>query len=109
MSVANSPTNLTATLRNQQISVAFTPGSDGGSPITDYLYSTDGGSTYTSSGTVSSPVVITGLTNGTNYTIELIAQNSIGDSPASSSVSSTPSTDNELPIFFRWRHKFSGV
>ena len=94
--IPDTPTNLVATPSNTQISIAFTPGSDGETSITDYEYSLNGGA-YTSAGRTASPVVITGLTNGTSYTIRLKAVNSVGSSSASSSVSATPITIPDAP------------
>jgi len=85
---APSITGITA--GDQQLSVAFTAGATGGSAITDYKYSTNGGSTFTSAGTTTSPIVITGLTNGTAYNVQLKAVNAAGDGTATSSVSGTP-------------------
>jgi titin len=77
--------------------ISFTAGATGGAAITNYKYSTDG-TNYTalSPADSSSPVTISGLTNGTAYTIYLKAVNSAGDSLASSSVSVTP-VDNVSP------------
>ena len=75
-----------------QVTVNLTPGSDGGSPITDYEYSLDGGNTYISAGTATSPIVITGLTNGTLYNIQVRPVNANGPGTASTSFSATPST-----------------
>jgi large repetitive protein len=95
--IPNAPTSLVATHGNQQTSIAFTAGSTGGSALTDYLYSTNGGSSYASSGVTSSPIVITGLTNGTTYSVVLKAVNANGNSSASSSVSTIPSTTPSAP------------
>lgn len=92
--VPNPPTSLSATAGNGQISIAFSAGSDGGSAITNYQYSLDG-TNYTafSPTDASSPVVVTGLTNGTSYTIYLKSVNANGVSAtASSSVTATPIT-----------------
>ena len=90
--VPAAPTSLIATAGDGQVSVAFTAGATGGCAITNYQYSTDGGTTYSafSPATVASPVVITGLTNGTSYSIRLRAVNSMGAGAASAAVSSTP-------------------
>jgi outer membrane protein OmpA-like peptidoglycan-associated protein len=76
---------------NGGASVTFTAGSNGGAVITNYEYSTNG-STWTAFSPVvtSSPVVISGLTNGTSYSIYLRAINAIGNGSASSSTSITP-------------------
>ena len=70
------------------------PASSGGSPITSYDYSTDGGATWRGrqdSGASASPVVVTtlsvdgttALTNGTPYTVLLRAVNALGTGSAS--------------------------
>ncbi|MDB4649860.1 fibronectin type III domain-containing protein [Crocinitomicaceae bacterium] len=80
-----------------QVTVNFTAGSDGGSTITDFEYSIDGGSNFTSAGTTSSPYVISGLTNGTNYDIQIRAVNSEGAGAASNTAVGSPFA-NELSL-----------
>jgi hypothetical protein len=94
----SAPTSLSATAGDSQATISFTAGSDGGSAITNYKYSTDG-TNYTalSPADSSSPITISGLTNGTSYTIYLKAVNANGDSSASSSVTVTPSTTPSAP------------
>lgn len=85
------PTALTAIAGDGEATISFTPGSDGGSPITNYKYSLDG-STYVplSPASSTSPITIPGLVNGSTYTVFLKAVNAAGDSGASSSVNVTP-------------------
>jgi len=85
------PSLTTITAGNGQLTLAFTAGSDGGAAISNFKYSTDG-STYTalSPADATTPVTITGLTNGTTYSVTLKAVNSVGDSGASNSLSGTP-------------------
>ena len=92
------PTSLSATAGDGQATISFTAGSNGGSAITNYKYSTDG-TTYTalSPTDATTPITISGLTNGTSYTIYLKAVNANGDSSASSSVTVTPSTTPSAP------------
>jgi hypothetical protein len=94
----DAPTITAVTASSEQVSVAFTAGSSNGSAITNYKYSTDSGSTYTSAGTTASPIIISGLTNGTAYTVIMKAVNLAGDSAASSaSASVTPYTNPAAP------------
>ena len=82
----------TATPGNGQASVAFTaPASDGGAAITSYtVTSSPDGKTATGPG---SPLVVTGLTNGTSYTFTVTAHNAAGDGAASAaSAAVTPRT-----------------
>ncbi len=101
------PTLGTITPGNAQLSAAFTPGTDGGSSITTYKYSTDNGATYLTrqTGTTASPIVIstlssdgtTPLSNGTSYTVLIKAVNAVGDGTASNAVAATPSTTPGAP------------
>lgn len=72
----------TATPSNGQASVAFTaPLSNGGASITAYtVVASPGGATATGT---TSPITVTGLTNGTSYTFTVAATNSAGTGPAS--------------------------
>ena len=90
-SVPTAPSSLSATSGNLSASIAFTQGSNGGSAITNYSYSIDG-TTFTpfSPAKTTSPVTVTGLTNGTPYTISIKAINAIGSSVASATVAVTP-------------------
>ncbi|NJD92276.1 MAG: choice-of-anchor D domain-containing protein, partial [Geobacter sp.] len=77
------PTGVTAAAGNGQATVSFTaPASNGGSAITGYtVISAPGG--ITASG-AASPIIVTGLTNGTAYTFTVTATNGNGTGTASS-------------------------
>ena len=95
--VPGSPTSVVAVRGNTQLAVTWTaPVSTGGSPITDYLvkYSSNNGSTWTNFvhpvSTVPS-LSVTGLANGTNYVIKVIARNAVGISlPSANSAPVAP-------------------
>jgi predicted RNA-binding protein with TRAM domain len=86
--VPGAPTATTATRGAESASVAFTaPASTGGSAITSYTvtatdltHSVNGGETGTGS---SSPVLVSGLTDGDTYVFTVTATNSVGTGPAS--------------------------
>ena len=80
--VPGAPTIGTATAGNGSASVTFTaPATNGGSPITDYtVTSAPGGLTGTGT---TSPITVTGLTNGTTYTFTVTATNVAGTGAAS--------------------------
>lgn len=83
------PTGVTATGGNAQASIAFTPPTiSGGSSIISYTV-TSNPEGKTASGAVS-PITVTGLTNGTTYTFNVVATNSGGSS--ASSIASGPIT-----------------
>ena len=93
----DAPTIGVATPDNAKASVAFTaPTSDGGATISGYTVTSTPGS-YTGTGKTS-PIVVTGLTNGTPYTFTVTATNSGGTSLASSaSTAVTPVTVPDAP------------
>lgn len=89
----SAPTALVATASSGQLSIAFTtPSSTGGSAITNYKYSTNNGGTWKTRtpAATTSPIVITGLTNGTDYTVKLRAVNIHGAGDISDGVTATP-------------------
>lgn len=90
------PTIGTATAGNAQATVTFTaPGSSGSSPITGYrVTSSPGGITATGA---SSPITVTGLTNGVAYTFTVAAQNAVGYGPESSASASVTPTAATVP------------
>ena len=90
----SAPTSLSATTGTSTVSIAFTAGADGGSAITNYQYaiSTNAGSTYGSFTALdpvdaTTPITITGLTEGTAYSVKLKAVNTYGAGAESSAVS----------------------
>lgn len=87
----DAPTIGVATRGNAQVSVAFTPGASNGAAITGYTATSSPGG-ITATGSVS-PIVVTGLTNGTAYTFTVHAENAVGTSPESAaSAAVTPAT-----------------
>ena len=89
MAVPGAPTISSVAVGSTTASVSFTPGSDGGSTITGYRYSTDDGTTWTTTSTTS-PVAVIGLSDGATYTFELEATNVSGNgAPATTSFNTT--------------------
>ncbi len=87
--VASAPTISSVSAGNRQATVNFSvPIDNGGSEITNFEYSTDGGSTWLPSlpAQTTSPLVITGLSNGTIYSVKVRAINGVGFGVASNSV-----------------------
>lgn len=96
--VPGAPTIGAATGSDLQASIAFTaPSSNGGSPITQYT------ATCSPSGSGSgntSPVVVTGLTNGQSYTCSVTATNQAGLTGATSgNVNVTPTSANGAALW----------
>jgi titin len=95
----DAPTSLVISAGNGSASIAFTAGVDNGAAITNYEYSTDNGSTWTtrSPAATTSPIAISDLTNGTAYNVKLRAVNSVGAGTESSAVSVTPAAAPGAP------------
>ena len=92
----DAPTGVSATGGDASASVSFTtPANVGGSAITAY-YAVSNPSQITVSGT-SSPINVTGLSNGTAYTFQVWALNSFGPGPFSAASGSvTPAFQRGL-------------
>jgi hypothetical protein len=94
--VPGKPTNVQAVRGNGQATVSFTgpvaedgvPG-NGGSPITSYTVSLNGVISVTKA---ASPIIVTGLENGTEYTFDAWANNKNGHGAVATSNAVTPAT-----------------
>jgi hypothetical protein len=89
------PTNLRAVAGDTNVTISFEQASDGGSGITGYDYlltTTLPSGTWTPVLNTSSPIELTGLTNGIVYYVQLRAINAIGTSIASETAVFTPAT-----------------
>ena len=95
------PTSLTATAADAAVTLSFSaPASDGGASISGYTATcTAGTASRTTTGTAS-PLTVTGLSNGTQYSCSVVATNRIGSGSPSSAVAATPisaSSSAEFP------------
>ncbi|WP_051280375.1 S-layer homology domain-containing protein, partial [Anaerovorax odorimutans] len=88
--IPGAPLNVTVVAGNAQVTVSFsTPTDNGGTPITKYIVTSDPAGII-AEGT-SSPITVTGLTNGTAYTFKVKAVNSVGTgSESAASATVTP-------------------
>jgi predicted RNA-binding protein with TRAM domain len=101
--VPDAPTIGTAAAGDGDATVSFTPPVDnGGSDITRYTVTatdvtTPGNGGQTATGT-SSPITITGLTNGDAYTFTVTATNAVGDGVASEASNAVTPAKSAIPI-----------
>jgi len=96
----SAPSISAITASSGQLSVAFTaPTSTGGAAISNYEYSTNDGSNWTtrSPDSTVSPIVIPSLNNGTSYQVRIRAVNSVGNGTQSSAVTGTPAAPASTP------------
>ena len=85
------PTGVVGSGGNTTINIVFTaPASNGSGAITGYTVTSSASGSGRTGTATSSPIRVTGLTNGTAYTCSVVATNSAGPSPASSAVTVTP-------------------
>jgi hypothetical protein len=90
------PTGVVVTPADGQLLINWTaPVDDGGAAINYYLVYHDGVLVKTEMGTT---VNITGLTNGVIYDLAIAAHNSMGEGPASDTVSAAPSNAISAPM-----------
>ena len=98
--VPSQPAQPSATAGNATIDVSWTAPADNGSPITGYTVTATtangpAASCSTTGGDTS--CTISGLRNGQNYTVTVVARNAKGDSPASSGAQATPTAPRVGP------------
>ena len=97
--VPSQPAQPSATAGNTTIDVSWSAPADNGSPITGYTVtaSTANGPAASCSTTGATSCTLSGLRNGQNYTVTVVARNAKGDSPASSGAQATPSAPRVGP------------
>ncbi|SEL93661.1 Uncharacterized conserved protein, contains a C-terminal beta-barrel porin domain [Pseudoxanthomonas sp. GM95] len=94
--VPSAPQGVSATAQDKQATVTFTaPASDGGATVNAYIVTSSPGA-ITATGSAS-PILVTGLTNGTAYTFTVTASNAAGASGASSASNAvTPRSEQTI-------------
>lgn len=89
LTVPNKPVISSVSVGNASASIAFSIDDTGGSAITNYTVTSSPGNISVSG--LSSPITVSGLTNGISYTFTVIATNSQGNSlPSDASTSVIP-------------------
>ena len=90
----DAPTLGDITTGSEQLSVAITAPTYTTGTISSYCATAIGGGVSIGAESTSSPVTITGLTNGTEYTVSGVVKSEYGSSPSSSTSTATPATLN---------------
>ena len=85
----SAPVISTVTPGDGTLSVAF-PAPASGSPILNYQYQVNGDGNWISAGTATSPITVTGLVNGTSYSVQVRAVSAIGAGAASDPATRQP-------------------
>jgi hypothetical protein len=78
-----------------QVSLTWNAPASNGKPITDYIteFSANGGTTWTTVNdgvSTATTTMLSGLTNGTQYSFRVAAKNSVGSSPWTPAITATP-------------------
>ncbi len=93
----SAPRNLSTTVGDGEVTLTWeTPSSDGGAPITRYEYQKDGSGSWTSTD-MNLSETITNLNNGQQYSFEVRAVNSGGES-AVATATATPAATVQGPV-----------
>lgn len=96
----SAPTIDSITANSAQLLVYFTAGANNGSTITNFQYSIDNGSTWTTRSPISvtSPLTINSLVNGSSYQVKIRAVNSIGAGESSQAFIGSPNTATSVTL-----------
>ena len=89
------PVITSAVAGNGQVTLNFTLPDNGGDAITQYTVTTTPGGTTTGT---SSPITITGLSNGSSYSFGLTATNTVGTG-SSIGINATPNQGHAVPLW----------
>jgi hypothetical protein len=93
----SAPTGVTVTPGKASLTVRFTAAANGGTRVTRYEYSINGGTTWVNRASTATSFTITRLTNGVTYPVQVRAVNARGTGPGSTAVSGTPRTVPGVP------------
>ncbi len=98
--VPGAPTIRTVTPANRTLTLSYAaPASDGGSPVTRYEYSVNGGTDWSAvpAGSTVGELVVGGLSNGVTYAVTMRAVNVAGAGPASPTLGAAPVLQPIMP------------
>jgi len=94
--VPEAPTGVTVAPGNGELGVSWAAPAGADPVVTSYKVYVDGA--YTGTPATGASTTLTGLTNGTSYSITVSAVNDVGEGPQSSPVSGTPALASQSPV-----------
>ena len=98
-SAPDAPTLISVDGIDSAIAIKFSANADNGYPIDNYMYSLNNGENWTgSSGDITSPIVVSDLSNNQIYYVRLKAANEKGESSSSAVMQVTPAKAPNAPI-----------
>ena len=96
--VPGPPTGVAVTPGNGRVTVTWNaPGSNGGAAITGYTVTSTPGAFVQTVSSSTTPSIMTDLLNGTSYTFDVVANNTVGSSTAATSSAAVPVTVPGIP------------
>ncbi len=90
--VPGAPSVSTIATGDGTLAINFSAGSSGGATVTKYQYQLTTSGPWVDAPSLSSPILVSGLDNGTTYNVSVRAVNAIGAGAASAPQAATPAT-----------------
>lgn len=101
LTTPNAPVIQTITAAHESANIRHVPPANGGSPILYHEFSLNGGSWFRRTASLSSPIILSGLTNGVTYSVRMRSVNAAGGGMASNAMTVTPRRNAvRIPVSF---------
>ena len=101
LTTPDAPVIQTITAAHESANIRFVLPANGGSPILYHEFSLNGGSWFRRTASLSSPIILPGLTNGVTYSVRMRSINAAGGGTASNAMTVTPRRNAvRIPVSF---------